>query len=82
MKSMITRQMTLKAWYCNVTYPTIFEDGVIIYIDLALDLLVYADGRHLVLDEDEFLELNLGEEDEKKAREALKRITGIVCIHR
>jgi protein associated with RNAse G/E len=67
----------LKAWYCNVTYPTIFEDGVIIYIDLALDLLVYSDGRHLVLDEDEFLELNLGQEDEKKAREALKELQEI-----
>lgn len=64
----------LKAWYCNVTYPTIFEAGVIVYIDLALDLLVYTDGRHLVLDEDEFLELNLGEEDEKKAREALQEL--------
>jgi uncharacterized protein len=64
----------LKAWYCNITYPTIFEDGVIIYIDLALDLLVYANGDHLVLDEDEFLELNLGIEDEKKAREALREL--------
>jgi uncharacterized protein len=64
----------VKAWYCNVTYPTIFEDGLIIYIDLALDLLVYEDGRHLVLDEDEFLELNLGEDDEKNAKQALKEL--------
>jgi uncharacterized protein len=64
----------LKAWYCNVTYPTIIENDKIIYIDLALDLLVYADGRHLVLDEDEFLELNLGEDDEKSARKALAEL--------
>jgi protein associated with RNAse G/E len=64
----------LKAWYCNVTYPAIMQDGIVIYIDLALDLLVYADGRHLVLDEDEFLELKLGEADERKAREALKEL--------
>jgi protein associated with RNAse G/E len=64
----------LKAWYCNVTYPAIMQDGMVIYIDLALDLLVYADGRHLVLDEDEFLELKLGEADERKAREALREL--------
>lgn len=64
----------LKAWYCNVTYPTTIQDGVVIYVDLALDLLVYADGRHLVLDEDEFVELPLGEEDEKYARGALKEL--------
>jgi protein associated with RNAse G/E len=64
----------LKAWYCNVTYPAIMQDGIVIYIDLALDLLVYADGRHLVLDEDEFLELKLGEADERKAREALREL--------
>jgi len=64
----------LKAWYCNVTYPTIIGKDSIIYIDLALDLLVYPDGRHLVLDEDEFLELNLGEDDEKSARKALAEL--------
>jgi uncharacterized protein len=67
----------LKAWYCNVTYPTIINDGEVIYIDLALDLLVYSDGHHLVLDEDEFLELNLGKEDEKKARQALNELIAL-----
>jgi uncharacterized protein len=62
---------TLKGWYCNVTYPAKFEDGKVSYIDLALDLLVYPDGRQLVLDEDEFAELTLNEIDTQKAREAL-----------
>lgn len=53
---------TVKGWYCNVGQPAIFEDGVVSYIDLALDLWVSANGRQTVLDEDEFEELNLGEE--------------------
>lgn len=45
---------SLKGWYCNVAYPAEFGLGVITFRDLALDLLVYPDGRQLVLDEAEF----------------------------
>ena len=51
-----------KGWYCNVGMPAVFEDGVISYIDLALDLWVSADGKQTVLDEDEFEKLDLSEE--------------------
>jgi uncharacterized protein len=62
---------SLKGWYCNVTMPAQFVDGEIRYIDLALDLLVYPDGRQLVLDEDEFEALRLSEEDRANALHAL-----------
>ena len=48
-----------KGWYCNIGKPAVLEDGVVSYIDLALDLWVSADGKHTVLDEDEFEELEL-----------------------
>ena len=48
----------LKGWYCNVTMPAQISAGEIRYMDLALDLLVYPDGRQLVLDEDEFSALD------------------------
>lgn len=64
----------LKGWYCNVTYPAEMVDGQVSYVDLALDLLVFPDGRQLVLDEDEFDELILNENDTKKAREALRQL--------
>jgi protein associated with RNAse G/E len=64
----------LKGWYCNVAYPARFEDGRVSYVDLALDLLVYPDGRQLVLDEDEFEELTLSEDDTCSARDALKQL--------
>lgn len=68
----------LKGWYCNVTYPAEFTDGMISYIDLALDLLVYPDGRQLVLDEDEFADLHLNDSDTEKARRALGELQQIM----
>jgi uncharacterized protein len=61
----------IKCWYCNVCKPAVFADGVISYVDLALDLLVYPDGQILVLDEDEFAALQLDDASRQKAREAL-----------
>jgi protein associated with RNAse G/E len=55
----------IKGWYCNVCTPAEFEDGIVSYVDLALDLWVSADGTQHVLDEDEFAALRL--EDELKA---------------
>ncbi len=67
----------LKGWYCNVTTPAEFSDGKIAYIDLALDLLVYPDGRYLILDEDEFEALALPHEQQAKARQALDSLVGL-----
>jgi protein associated with RNAse G/E len=52
----------IKGWYCNIGKPAVFEDNIISYIDLALDLWVSADGKQTVLDEDEFEELELNDE--------------------
>ncbi len=67
----------LKGWYCNVTYPAEIMTEHVIYRDLALDLLVYPDGRQLVLDEDEFLNLELSFTDRETARKALKELQEI-----
>jgi protein associated with RNAse G/E len=65
---------TLKGWYCNVTLPAEVSGTEIYYVDLALDLLVYPDGRHLVLDEDEFAELSIDESTRQQARAALEAL--------
>ena len=62
----------IKGWYCNVCKPASFEDGVVAYVDLALDLWVSADGTHHVLDEAEFEELNLSEEIRTSALQGLQ----------
>lgn len=67
-----------KGWYCNVTRPAEFVDGQIRYVDLALDLLVYPDGRQLVLDEDEFEALQLDEAQQEQAQSALAELQRIV----
>jgi hypothetical protein len=64
----------LKAWYCNITRPVRLEAGNLYYNDLALDLLVFPDGHRLVLDEDEFLQMNLSELDSQHARDGLKEL--------
>jgi protein associated with RNAse G/E len=68
----------LKAWYCNVTMPAEFNPGEITYIDLALDVLVYPDGSYLILDRDEFEELNLAPPVHEKALHALEELKKIV----
>jgi len=52
----------LKGWYCNIGKPAVFEDGIVSYTDLALDLWVSTSGQQTVLDEDEFEALELDEE--------------------
>ena len=49
----------LKGWYCNISFPAEITDSCVKYRDLALDLIVYPDGRQVVLDEDEFSRLSL-----------------------
>ena len=49
----------IKGWYCNVCKPAVFEDGIVSYVDLALDLWVSSNGAQTVLDEAEFEALNL-----------------------
>lgn len=52
----------IKGWYCNVGKPVEVRDGVVSYVDLALDLWVSANGTQTVLDEDEFEALALNDE--------------------
>ncbi|MBG0786897.1 MAG: DUF402 domain-containing protein [Anaerolineaceae bacterium] len=64
----------IKGWYCNVTYPAEITSDRITYVDLALDLLAYPDGHYLILDEDEFAELELDQQTNEKARQALDQL--------
>ena len=64
----------LKGWYCNIGYPAEISDRSVSYIDLALDLLVFPDGRKVVLDEDEFANLTLDQATRATARAALSNL--------
>ncbi len=67
----------LKGWYCNVTSPATMSEEILSCRDLALDLLVYPDGRKLVLDEDEFAALKLDEVEARQARQALGQLQAV-----
>ncbi|MBN2115196.1 MAG: DUF402 domain-containing protein [Anaerolineales bacterium] len=64
----------IKGWYCNIGKPAVIEDGVVSYVDLALDLWVSADGKQTVLDEDEFNTLKLNEELRSGALNGLREL--------
>lgn len=49
----------LKGWYCDICKPAVITENQISYIDLALDLWVYPDGKQEVLDEDIFNQLDI-----------------------
>lgn len=61
----------IKAWYCNISLPAEMSEHQIAYVDLALDLLVFPDGRQLVLDEEEFAALPIDEKTRQSSRQAL-----------
>jgi uncharacterized protein len=71
------RNGDLKGWYCNVCAPAEFGDGQITYRDLALDLLVFPDGRQMILDKDEFDALHISQEEKERAMQALKDLQAL-----
>jgi protein associated with RNAse G/E len=55
----------LKGWYCNLSRPAQITQDTVSWVDLALDLWVWPDGRSEILDQDEFdaLPLDAAERD-------------------
>lgn len=64
----------LRGWYCNIGCPAKINGDRLSYVDLALDLLVFPDGRQVVLDEDDFAKLDISSEQRRKARTALSEL--------
>lgn len=67
----------IKGWYCNIGKPAVIEDGVVSYVDLALDLWVSINGKQTVLDEDEFEALGLDDELRTAARKGLEELKSL-----
>lgn len=68
----------LKGFYCNITHPAEISEGQIAYDDLALDLLVYPDGKQLILDEEEFNLLPLLPQERQFAIAGLQQLKGLL----
>lgn len=63
-----------KGWYCNVCRPAAISDSAMRCDDLALDLWVSPSGEVIVLDEDEFEDLSITDEDRRRARNGLDQL--------
>ncbi len=61
------RKGLFKGWYCNLSEPAELGESEILFRDVALDLIVYPDGRQEELDQDEFDALDISEELRAKA---------------
>ncbi len=64
----------IKGWYCNIAKPAEITENEIAYSDLILDLWVNAEGKQVVLDEEELNELNIDEDLKKKIYESLDEL--------
>ena len=73
---------SLRNFYCNLNMPPVFADGVLDYVDLDIDVVVWPDFSYKVLDRDDY-EVNsrlFGYSNEVKAKveatlqEVLERI--------
>lgn len=67
----------LRGYYCNIGTPARIKGKEISYIDLALDLLVFPDGRQVVLDSEEFQILQINPDTRLKALAALDELKKI-----
>ena len=45
---------TLRNYYCNINMPPVFENGVLDYVDLDIDIVIWPDGTVVTLDEEDY----------------------------
>lgn len=63
-----------KGWYCDIAEPVVFEKNQIRLVDLELDVWVSAEGKPLLLDEDEFEASLLSESQRDAARRGVQSL--------
>jgi predicted RNA-binding protein associated with RNAse of E/G family len=79
-KEIRDRHRATKGWYCDVARPAVVADGVVISIDLDLDLWVPVDGSGaVILDEDEFAASGLERSDPAAADQARRALQSLIA---
>ena len=68
----------LRNFYCNINQPPTFSEGVLDYIDLEIDVLVWKDFSFQILDLDEYethaLKYNYSQELRRNVKSALEEL--------
>lgn len=69
-------------FYCNVNQPPVFTGNVLDYVDLDIDVLIWRDGTHRILDLEEFDEnarkFEYSHQLKNKAKESLRDILDLL----
>lgn len=73
------RDGSFKGWYCNITRPAHITETQVWADDLALDVYIYPNREILILDEDEFEEIDISGEERKAAWDAVAEIKRLVA---
>lgn len=72
----------LRNFYCNINRPPRFENGILDYIDLEIDILVWRDFSFEILDLDEYEEnsqkFNFTDEVKYKVEESLNKLLEMI----
>ena len=73
---------SLRNFYCNINMPPKFENGILDYIDLDIDVVVWKDFSRQILDVEEFEEnsrrFNYPDELLEKVRDSLSGLTALI----
>lgn len=73
---------SLRNYYCNINMPPKFEDGVLDYVDLDIDVLVWPDFRYEVVDEADYqanaARFGYSDDLRSKVRETLCEVIGLI----
>lgn len=69
-------------YYCNVNMPPVFVDGILNYVDLDIDVVVWPDGSFKILDEGEYeqnaIKFDYPEDVREKAADALHQVLELI----
>ena len=73
---------SLRNFYCNIAMPPTFENGVLDYVDLDIDVIVWPDLRYEIVDRDDFernaLKYNYPDEIRQKTEESLEELIRMI----
>lgn len=72
----------LKGWYCNLSRFAEITGHKVAWVDLALDLWVWPDGRRAILDRDEFADLSLDPVERANVEKTLLQLEQAFEEHR
>jgi uncharacterized protein len=75
---------TFRNYYCNVAMPPTFANGVLDYVDLDIDILVWPGNKYQVVDRDDFerntLKYGYPQEVLQRAEESVNEMIALIEV--